>query len=64
MGRGNHKYTSFSTEARLPIPRYGLNPSDGYAMMMSPKGETAAHGYHYPDDTVVRMRKVLAIPLC
>ena len=30
---------------------------------MSPsKGETAVHGYHYPGDMVVRMRKVLAIP--
>ena len=36
---------------------------DGYAMLMSPKkGETAVHGYHYPVDTVVHMRKVLGIP--
>ena len=100
MGTGNHKNTSFSTETHLPIPRYGVNRSDGYAhaMMMSPKGETAVHGGHCPfsspeplglicnrplvslprdqettgsgdedghrpGDTVVRMRKVLAIAL-
>ena len=64
MGRGNHKNTSFSTEAHLLIPQYGVNPSDGYAMMMSPKGETAVRGCHYPVDSAVRIRKVLAIPLC
>ena len=36
---------------------------DGYAMLMIPnKGETAVHGYHFPDDMVERMRTVLAIP--
>ena len=33
------------------------------AILISPnKGETAVHGCHCPDDVVVRMRKVLAIP--
>ena len=32
-------------------------------MLLSPvKGETAVHGYHWPGDMVVGMRKVLAIP--
>ena len=42
--------------------RSSVHRLDSCAMLSPIKGETAVHGYHWPGDMVVRLRKVLAIP--
>ena len=53
-----------STVKGLRYAGFPAHLPNGYAMLTSPnRGETAVHSYHYRGDMVVRMRKVLAIPL-
>ena len=55
--------TFFQHSQRRTVTGSPAHRPDGYAMLMSlNKGETAVHGCHCPGDTVVRVRKVMAIP--